>query len=1113
MLNIHYGREDLNKDKYIFDNIKGRTLLLVPDQFTLQAERNAFFYMGKKGFMDLEVLSISRLGTRVLRETGGSAFPLINKYGRHMLLTKILEERNDELVLYKNQAGRNSFVEMVNNMISEMKQYGTSPEELADISAGLDEDSYLRLKLEDLKVIYSDYEEAIAGKYTDTEDLNDLYADRVSESELLRENTVWVYGFDSFTPKNIQIITELAAACPDVNVVLTCDDPEKSDASRDSSLFDITRKMAGLLKRSAAERGIKCAMIPVSDSYRITDKEKAAALSGLEKELYSYPTEKIEDPEAITLIQAADLYAQAETAAAQVLHLTRDKGVEYKDIMLICNDLDRTGSITERVFSQHGMDLFVDKKRSLVYSPAVAAIIALIDTVRRNYSTADVIRLLKTGLGPVTWDQTEKLENYAIRYKIRGSMWKKPFRRGAAELGSEEFEELESCRQQIETLVSGFAEGYKKSRKAGDKIKALYDFLTEQAAIPEKLEALVKEQTEAGYMDIASETAQAWNYIVSVLDQMMQIMGDEEVSDDVFVQILEAGFGAIEIGILPPTADGLVMGTMQRTRAGRPGYTLVLSANEGVLPGKVQEDSLLSGDEKRRLFDDDIEICKLDELRVQEEKLAIYRNLTRASEGLWMSYSVSGEDGSEARPSPVFERIRNICGKEPEKDILNRGDDRLLVQTSGSTLRHLTEAVKTGHGKESLWTQVYGWYEENEPDRLKKAMASLRFSNRIEALKEDTVKNLFARTGRDELILSPSALEKYSRCPFAFLIQRGLKPEELTPYEITPLDIGNVYHDALMMFSRAMSRQGVKVTDEDSRWMTITRDEANAEVDRIIEDIIMSDPDGVLTNGKEAEYRLARLRKNCRETVWTLVEDIRSQKIDAIMYEAPFGGKGGAGADSMPERSYGMEPIRIQAGDEEVLIEGRIDRADVLSDERVKVIDYKTGSEKFSKKEAEAGWKLQLMLYLKAADRERKPAGIYYFLIKEPFIDMSGVESEAIKDQIADKIKSAFSFEGISIASGQDNDPDDGSSSDGKDAKGKDKKKKKKSKKDMSPEEFEEFSGKVDSTVEELCRRLSGGDVGIKPKRRSSDSACTFCGYKSICMFERGLGGCDYELI
>ena len=1098
MLKIYFGREDLNKDKFIFDNIKGRTILLVPDQFTLQAERNAFFYMGKKGFMDLEVLSISRLGARVLRQTGGAYLPMINKYGRHMLLTKILEKENSVMKLYKNQAGRNSFIEMANDMIAELKQYGADPDDLEKIKDGVPENSYLRLKLEDILRIYEAYEKEIAGKYTDTEDLNDLYAEKIGETELLRENDVWVYGFDSFTPKNMQILSRIAQVCRDVNVVLTCNEPDKRGRDRDSELFDLTRQVIKIFREEARENGVECAVHPVPEEYRIGTDEKAPALISLEKELYSYPSEQIEDAESIELVRAANIYAEAETAAAKVLELVRDKGVRYRDIMLICNDLDRIGAAAERIFAQYGMDLFIDKKRSLAYSPAVTAVIALVDILRRNYRTQDVFRFLKTGLSPLTRQQVEKLEMYAIRFKIRGGMWKKPFRRGASDYAEEEFTELENSRKIIADLTESFGSRYRAGKDTGTRIKALYGFLAEEVGMPEKLEELVREQTEAGFIDLAGETAQAWNYIIDIMDQMMQIMGEETVSDDAFVQILEAGFNAIEIGLLPPTADGLVMGTMQRTRAGRPEYTLVLGANDGILPAGGSGDSLLSADEKKKLFDDGVEICKLDELRVQEEKLAIYRNLIRASKGLWMSFSVSDETGAEARPSAIFERIKKMTGKEPEKDILNREDGKGLVQSSGSTLKHLTGAMKAGildrENEETedsqLWEGVLDWYRQNQPQRLFGAMAGLKFSNRIDALKDKTVRELFKRTGRDELVLSPSALEKYSKCPFAFFVQRGLKPEEPETFEITPLDIGNVYHDALMQFSQGMTEKGVDITDEDSRWMTITREQADSEIDKIIDELAASDPEGVLAAGKEAEYRVARLKKNCRETVWTLIEDIRNQKISSIVYEAPFG-----------EKAV-MEPVRVKAEKGEVLIEGRIDRADTLADDRVKVIDYKTGNRTFDKGDAEAGWDLQLMLYLAAAKKggngqgavkDREPAGIYYFRIKEPYADMSGKEKQIVTDTITEEIMKEFSFEGVTVTG---------------DAKAKVPGKK------MSPEDFNAFSDKVGSTVEDLCSRLAKGDISIRPKNKfKKHNACQYCDYHSICVFEPGVGGCEYEWI
>ena len=200
MLNIYYGGENIEKEKFIFEHIKGRSLLLVPDQFSLQAERDAFFYLDKTGLMDLAVVDFSALGHKILKEAGGPVPPLIDKYGRHMLLTRILEESDDALKIYKGVRGKNSFVERVNMLISEMKRSEVSVDMLREVSESLEDSSFLKYKLNDIVTLFSLYEEAIAGKYLDSEDYITFYGDKMLDSSLIAASDVWVYGFDTFTP-------------------------------------------------------------------------------------------------------------------------------------------------------------------------------------------------------------------------------------------------------------------------------------------------------------------------------------------------------------------------------------------------------------------------------------------------------------------------------------------------------------------------------------------------------------------------------------------------------------------------------------------------------------------------------------------------------------------------------------------------------------------------------------------------------------------------------------------------------------------------------------------------------------------------------------------------
>ena len=184
----------------------GPAIVIVPDQFTLEAEQLAFEHLKAEGLMDLEVLSFSRLGNRLLSELGGAKQTFIDKYGRHMILASVARREKDKLQVFRGLEGRNSFLELVNNFISELKQYNCSGQDLEQMILLTEEGSYTRRKLEDLTLLYKKYEEAVQGKYVDSEDYIDLFLGKIQQSAWIAQNQIWIYGFDSFAPKALQII-------------------------------------------------------------------------------------------------------------------------------------------------------------------------------------------------------------------------------------------------------------------------------------------------------------------------------------------------------------------------------------------------------------------------------------------------------------------------------------------------------------------------------------------------------------------------------------------------------------------------------------------------------------------------------------------------------------------------------------------------------------------------------------------------------------------------------------------------------------------------------------------------------------------------------------------
>lgn len=1109
MLNIYYGRESVDKERFIYRTIAERgygpgkrTIVIVPDQYTLEAERQAFKTLGVESLIGLDVFSMSRLGHNILAELGGGKTTFIDKYGRQMLLTKIAREVDDDLLVFRGNMAKSSFIEMTNNFISEMKQYDATPETLSEIMDSIDENTLLYKKLADLKLIYERYQNEIEGKYTDSEDLIDLYINKIGQSGLVCDSEVWVYGFDSFAPKFLEVIKGIMAAARQVNVVLTWD-----KNCRDQDLFDLTTVIMSRLRDLAAEAG--CGMgemvriLDISGEYMA--ETRSPGIATLEHELFAVDYRAGEDSSGVTLVEAANLYNEAESAAAYILRLLRDEGLRYRDIVVICNDQKLRASIISRVFDEYGLELFSDTKRKILNSNTAVFIVSLLAALGRGYSSTDIFKALKTGMTDMSDEDIEKLENYSLKYRIRGSMWKKTFEKGAFEYGEEGLAEIEGLRQKTMTLFTSLEEIYEKKQTVADFVESFYLYLENEVHIEEKLQEFKAVESQTGLSDLADETEQIWAEILGIFDQMVELEGEDEFDGQEFTEMLTVGLDQIEVGILPTTADDMMMGTMQRTRAGDIKAMVILGANEGILPAEAGDDGLFAEEELEKMAEGGHEICRVEKVRLQEEKLAIYRNLAKPTKYLWVSYSIGDESGSEIRPSDIIDEIEKILPSVTlERDILNGRDSMAMVGGPMGTLRHLTEAMRSagkGEPVDPVWKSVDQWYETRLEPEMGQIDEGFAFENRTSDLKGDAAEILMKKDDQGALTLSPSRVETFARCPFAHFVTYGLKPEERRVFEVASREIGDVYHLCLMEATRRLSLEGT--------WGTITRQQCTDMVSAILEKEALEYRDGLFGFSNEEKYKSKRIENTCTQALWALVQHARAGKIGSSRYEISFG------------RGKSIPPIEIDVDGNTIYIEGKIDRLDDLENGRIKIIDYKSGNLKLSQKEIMSGYKLQLMLYMKAARREDSlPAGVFYFHIQDPRIKTDGIKKSGsdLTDAIAAEIRKQFKLNGIMV-----NDPDTVKEIDGafqnsseiapvkinKDGSFKGQP----ADSLVTDEGFQKLTEAVDEKVADICSTMAHGGIDIHPMKVKDSSLCEFCGYKSICRFDLGFDGCKYNMV
>ena len=1196
MLHLYYGREDRDSYGFFFAQIAERLkaindtsagplprklYLIVPDQFTHQIENNALEALQVPGLMDLEVLSFTRLGYKLLEENGGGIRVPIDKDGRCMLLSRIAAEQKEGLQAFGKLSRSAAFAERLDAIISEFKQYGTSPEALEEAAAKAGQGSFLQRKLSDIALVYRRYNDEIAGKYLDTEDYMDLFARKAEASRFVQEGEFWIAGFDPFSPKIEQLAGILMARSKAVHLVVTAADG-RAAGERDSDLFGLSRYFLRRMTALADSLGVAVDLQPVPDAFA---RKRPAALEHLERELYAHPyrafaAAKASAPAAetgaqkgqagalapIALCRAGSPYAEIEAAAARITELVRDHGYRYRELAVLCNDMEGRGPLVKRVFGQYGIPVFMDQKKKILQNPAVVFVLALLDVVCDGSRYEDVFRLIKSGFTAIGTEDRETLENYCIKYRVKGKAWNKPFTYGAFEYGEKTMAHLNVLREKFAALVEAFASPFKEAKTAGQRTRILYDFLAETAKLPQKIDDLREALTEEGQLEDAAELAQVWDALVHILDQLVELAGNEPLSVEEYRTLLEAGLASVEIGLIPPAADQVVVGPARRLATGRLRALFVIGANEGLLPAESAAKDLLSHSERELLLSRYEGFCKNEGWIAEEERLAIYRDLAKPEEYLWVSCSLAGSDGGGTRPSEIFLKLQELFPEVPvEQDLLNQDTFWDRLQTAKSSLPHLAQAMITAKqtGVAADWQQVYNWYLQEAPELLAPVQQGLLFRPGRERISKERAAELYSRpekqaapseqtgaaaetskpsgaapeTAPASISISPSRLERFSRCPFSHFITYGLRPEERREFGVSGREAGDVYHECLMELSRRLSRGSSEVTAADSLWMRISDEDLQALVREILQKVAGSYREGVLSFGEEEKYRTGRLEEVLQIAAAALVNQVRQGKVQQMFLEEPFGRK----ALRLP-----AIPVKTDSGT--VYLEGRIDRVDILPGGYVKIIDYKSGNENFDTEEARKGWRLQLLLYLRGAMgeenwsawnhdltakseaqdepeaqgepevAEKHPGAVLYFRIQEPSVDVTAKPAESqemLSHTVERELRKALSMNGIALALPEvldslagNGSPDevvesmrvlkDGSLS---------------GKALLDEGEFRKLLAEVTERVETLCKQLVSGDAAASPMQSGQQSACTYCQYKSICNFEITFDGCRFRMV
>ncbi len=1096
------GRNSAAKSQHIFAEIKqalhsgaeNRLILLVPDQFTFQTERDLICSLDVPGIMQVEVLSFNRLGERVINEAGGRTRTTIDEQGKHMVLRKVINDNLHNLGIYSKVAEHPGFVEQVSELIAEIKRYQVN---IDDMVAACTSEAMLA-KTSDIKVIYNAFNDYLQGRYIDLEDKSNLVVEKMTNCSWLKDSHIWIDDFITFTPQRLQVIEQLLLLAEEITFSFTLD---LSASRRDAQLFSPSNYTYKKIHSLADNLGLKQELIVVPD----IDADQKVALKHLEKELYAYPSRVWEDEvEGLSVFAAANISSEVEQAASRIIKFARENSWHWKDIVIICSDMENYSYLIRRIFPEYGIPFFIDDKRDIMDNPIIEYLMALLDILIRNFRFDDVVRMLKTGLLDLTADDVEELENYMLAYGIQGDKWKHDFIYGPPE----ELEKLNQLRIRIAEPIFELQTNIKSATSYAARTRQLYDFL-EQRSIQTGLLNWIEDLREQNLHEQVLQNTQVWNIVMQIFDQIVTIMGDDICTLKEYRSVLESGFTSFKLGMIPPTVDQVIIGSLQRLKSRGARGLIVLGVNDGKLPAAGNPNGILLDEEKQGLEEKGIILSSSREQRMDEERFIIYSALTRATDEVVLSYALADVQGKALRPSLLIDRVKKIFPRIKQNSDLveNRMSQLQLVSTPISTYKYLIENMRRfldDKPIEDFWWDILGWYQNNPDWEALHTMTGKAFfhRNQLHYVEPKEAKRLYTRPFRTNV----SQLEKFAACPFAHFIQYGMRARERKQYTVEFPDIGNIFHESILKY-------GNRISEEKHDWLNLTQDQCEVMVDEIMEELTADYGNGVFQSNNRYMNLKDRLKRVSRRATWTITEHMKKGEFQLLGHEIAFG------------KGKDFPAIEVELNNGEILyLEGRVDRIDYFNlpdSTYIKIIDYKSGNKYMQIDDVYYGLSLQLFIYLSAllkSDHPNfqstlKPAGVFYFKIDDPMITTEQMDMDKIESELRKALKMrGITLKDVEVVRAIDREIVKDSEvlpvtlkSDGDFSK---------NSSVLSEDEWHVILNYVEAKVAGLSEQILSGRVSIEPyKKNNNDNACTYCNYKAICQFDMLFEGNQYKYL
>ncbi len=906
---IVYGVAGTGKSHYLFEQVQDKVKqnskypikIITPEQFSFTAEKKLLETSESNSIIVAEIITFARMAYRVLNEVGGKTRKYLSNAGRAMLIDNILLTQKQDFT-FLGTSDEN--VQMIMRQITELKKHKVTVENLQETIKDT-QDKYLQTKLKDITTLYELYTKVIENEYIDENDNLTLLAQRLEHSEEFKNCDIYIDEFAGFTLQEYEILRKLMRISHKI-VVTICSDNLEENTLPETDIFFANKQTAKRILQIARQENITIeepiCIQKQNQKIRFETKELTHLAQNISVPIYRKYEGEVKN---LSVFLANNPYSEIEQVAINITKLVK-QGYRYEQMAVITKNISDYSSICKVIFANYHIPVFIDEKRDLSNNPLAKFILALLEIFAKNWSYEAVFGYCKTGLLEIENDKIAILENYCIKWGIKGSKWYlKQWK-----FYDETQDEIQSILYAKDKIVQPLMNLKKQLQglKTVDEItRAIYQFLLENK-IFEKLKEKIEELINLNELEKAKEYELSMQIIIDLLDEIILVLGKENITFDKYIKILKMGFKQNDLGLIPEAADQIIVGDIDRSRSHKVKIAFLIGLNDGKFPSIQKEEGFLDDEDREKLKEKGIELAKNSIEQLYDENFNIYKAFTTAEEKLYLSYVSSNSEGKSLRPSMSINKIKRIFPNLKEQsDIIGRKSEILLENTTFDELLIQLRNWQEEKQIEPIWFEVYHYYQKAKPQQLENALKALHYQNKPEKLNTANLQKLYGNT----LKTSISRLENYQACAFSYYLKYGLKLKEKSRFQVETIDTGNFMHDVIDNFFEKLEENSLNIKLlQDDMIKTITEE--------VVEELLQKKQYDIFSSIPKYRILAMRLKKVIVKSMKYIVDSIKYSEFDVVGHEIEF------------KEGKQLKPIILKLKNgKTVEITGKIDRLDI----------------------------------------------------------------------------------------------------------------------------------------------------------------------------------------